>query len=243
LSEPLPDSAPDPAPAADRWEDYVDVFISPAELFRRRAHGSLAHPVVTLGLASMLLYYIMIPANNALLRESVPTDPRAAAFMEQYGSAIQIVLGLLAPISVLTGVAFAAILIRAACSLLDVRVTFRDAFLIATFAGFIALLGQAVGGLLVMLRSGPVDAVRDLSFGVLRFTGDDDIPRALLPLLGRFDVFALWQAVVWGIGVRVIGNASRGQAALTAGVAWLLYAIPRMLLSVLPQPTPPTGAG
>lgn len=238
-----PDTAgAEPASAAERWEDYVDVFTSPAELFRRRAGSGLTHPIVTLVVASLVLYFVMLPANRSLFAQNLPADPQAAAFMERYGLILQIGIGFLAPVSVMVAVLFAAFLLWLACSMLGVRLTFRNTVLIATFAGFIGLLQQAVAGLLVSLREGPIDPVRDLSFGVLRLTGGDDVPRALVPLLGRLDVFTIWQAVVWAVGVRVIGNATRAHATIAAGAAWLLFAVPRMLLSALPQPTPPPRA-
>lgn len=233
-----PAQEPPPAPA-DRWEDYIDVFISPAELFRRRAKSSLTHPVVTLALLSMIIYFVMLPLNSALFEANVQS-PEAADFMEQWGGLFRIAGGLFVPVTVLVGVAFAAVLLWLGARVTTIDVALRDTFLIATFAAFIYLLQTVAAGLAVMLVDPPIDQVRDLSFGVLRFTGGDDMNPFLVALLGRFDVFVLWQAAVWAIGLRVLGRTTAGKAFTAAGIAWLLAGIPRAFMGLLPQPTATT---
>lgn len=225
-----------------RWEDYVDVFMSPAELFRRRARSSLTHPVVTLLVASMVLYFVMLPANSELFRQNVSPNPESQAFFERWGLALQIAGGLFAPITVLLAVAWAALVLWLAARVLDINAALRDTFLIATYAAFIYLLYQAAAGLVVMLKTSPVDPVVDLSFGILRFTGGDAISPILQPLVGRLDVFAIWQAAMWAIGLRVVAGASTGKALAAAGASWLLVAIPRMLMGAFPRTSPVTGS-
>jgi hypothetical protein len=74
---------------------------------------------------------------------------------------------------------------------------------------------------------------------VLRFTGDDGIARALVPLLRRLDIFAIWQAVLWAVGLRVIYHTTRLQAAIIAAVAWLLFAVPGLIMAAAGIGQPP----
>ncbi|MGH7553630.1 MAG: Yip1 family protein [Longimicrobiales bacterium] len=227
-------------PTASRWEDYVDIFISPASVFRRRRSGGVTHPIVTLAVSSFVLYFIILPANMRAFQRSAPT-PEATAFMEQWGLLFQVAGGFFAPVMVLLGVTFAAVILSLVCRVLSVQVTFKDTFLIAAYAAFIYLLSTAATGLVTMIQGGAIDPVRDLSFGVLRFTGADGMSPPVATLLKEIDLFAIWQAILWGVGLRIIGNASRSQAVAAASVAWILVALPGILMSTL-APTPPITA-
>src|SRR5690606_40892550 len=83
------------------------------------------------------------------------------------------------------------------------------------------------------------DMMSAISFGVLRFTGSEGIPRTLVPLLGRLDVFALWQAALWAIGISTIYRVPRSRGFLIAACVLVLSALPEVLLALLPQPGAP----
>ena len=227
-------------PTASRWEDYIDIFISPASVFRRRRSGGVTHPIVTLAVSSFVLYFIMLPGNMRAFQRSAPT-PEATAFMEQWGLLFQVAGGLFTPVMVLLAVTFAAVMLSIVCSVLSVQIAFKDTFLIAAYAAFIYLLSTAVIGLVTMIKGGAIDPVRDLSFGVLRFTGADGMSPPVATLLKEIDLFAIWQAILWGIGLRVIGNASRLQAFAADSLAWILVPLPGILISTLAR-TPPMTA-
>jgi hypothetical protein len=220
---------------ASRWEDYIDIFISPASVFRRRRASGVTHPVVTLAICSFVLYFVMLPGRSQMRRNMAP--PEATSFIEQWGLLLEVALGFLTPVIVLSGVTFAAAVLLLSSRVLSVQITFKDTFLIAAFAAFIYLLSQAAGGLVTLAKGGAVDPVRDLSFGVLRFTGADGLSPPLATLLKRVDVFLIWQTILWGVGLRVVAGASRAQAITAATVAWLLVGLPGILMSTL-APTP-----
>lgn len=53
MSEPTTVSVP----STSLWEDVLDVFISPVELFRRRADGRFGHALVMLLVLTALIYF------------------------------------------------------------------------------------------------------------------------------------------------------------------------------------------
>jgi hypothetical protein len=222
-----------------RWEDYIDIFISPASVFRRRRGGGVTHPIVTLAVSSFVLYFILLPGNMRVFQRSAPS-PEARDFMEQWGLLFQIAGGLLTPLMVLLGVTFAAVVLAIVCRVLSIQIAFKDTFLIATYAAFIYLLSTAATGLVTMIQGGAIDPVRDISFGVLRFTGADGMSPPVATLLKEVDLFAIWQAILWGVGLRVIANASRSQAIAAACLMWILVPLPGILMSTL-APTPTTA--
>lgn len=131
-------------------------------------------------------------------------------------------------------VVWSAALLWVMARFVDLRATFSRTVLIATYAAFVLLLSQLVVGVLVLIHGDAgLDPVRHLSTGVLRFADVDDSSRVLVALLRRVDLFAIWQAVLWGIGVRFVLQARTAHAATIAAVAWLLYAGPAMLLGLI----------
>jgi hypothetical protein len=216
-----------------RWEDYVDVFFSPAELFRRRADDRVAPPLITLLVLAVVVYALMSPANAIAMRAAIADNPEAAAGMSQMGSIFLVIGGILVPITFLAVIAASAALLWAAARLVDVRAAFSRTMLIATYAAFVYLLSQLAGGVATLIHGeAGFDLLRHTSFGPLRFTGDGMNP-VVMALLRRLDVFAIWQAVLWGVGVAVVFRASRFQAAATAAAAWILFAIPNIVAAAL----------
>jgi hypothetical protein len=235
-----PADAGPPAEPASRWEDYVDVFFSPAELFRRRARDAVTPPLLTLITLAVVFYVMLLPANAMITRAAMASSPRGGELTGTAMTVVQLVGAAAVPLTYVVFIAFAAALLWLVGRFAEIRTEFSRTMLIATYGGFILLLSQLVSGLLVLLHGETgLDPIRHLSVGVLRFTGDDGVARALVPLLRRLDVFALWQAVLWGVGLRVIYRTTHLQAAVTAAVAWLLFAVPGLMLAALGIGQPP----
>ncbi|HSJ14304.1 MAG TPA: YIP1 family protein [Longimicrobiales bacterium] len=229
-----------PAPPASRWEDYIDVYFSPSELFARRAHDRALPALVTLIALGAIAYYVLFPANGIIMRASMPPEA-AVPEAQRFITVMAYLGGIMVAITHLVAVLWAALLLWGIAHGVELRPSFRQALLIAAYAGFIYLLAQIAGGVLAMIYGEGLSPMRDLSFGVSRFVDPESLPRALPPLLRRIDLFVIWQAVVWAIGVRVILHASTAQAAITAVGAWLLFALPSVIGAALGIGQPPTG--
>jgi hypothetical protein len=226
---------PDAAPATtSRWEDYVDVFFSPAELFQRRAEDRVKVPLLTLMALGFLFYFVMLPANRMIMLASIPDDPQAAEAVARMGTVFQIIGGIAVPFTYLAVAAIAALLLWLGARLVDLKPAYSRTMLIATYAAFVYLLAQIAGGVSVMLHGeAGLDVIRHTSFGPLRFVGHEDMNPVMTALLRRMDIFNIWQAVLWGIGIAVICRATRAQATITAAAAWLLFAIPGIIGATL----------
>jgi hypothetical protein len=219
---------------ASRWEDYIDVYISPAELFRRRAADGLRHPLVTLLLLATVFYFVLLPANSMIMRASMAENPEAAAAMESWTRLIQVIGGITVPITYLVIIGFAAAVLWLVGRVAELRTDYSRTMLITTYAAFVLLLGQVAGSLAVMLHGeAGLDIARHMSFGPARFLAGDDTSRVSLALMRRFELFTLWQAALWAIGIAVIYRTSRVKAAVVAAVAWLLIGIPSVLMALL----------
>jgi hypothetical protein len=220
-----------PPPAASRWEDYVDIFFSPAELYRRRANDRVAPPLFTLMLLGVVFYILLLPAQRMAVAASLASTPDAPEAAARIGV---IVGGVVVPIAYLVVITIGAFLLWLGARLVDLRPAFSRAMLIVTYAGFVYLLAQIAGGISVLIHGeAGLDVIRHTSFGPLRFVGDAEMNPVFTALLRRLDIFNIWQAVLWGVGIGVICRATRAHAAITGAAAWLLFAIPGVVGAAL----------
>jgi hypothetical protein len=230
---PAAQAAPAPEKAA-RWEDYVDIFFSPAELYERRAHDRVTPPLLTLLGMALLFYFVMLPANLMIMRATVADNPQAQQALEQFGTLMQIIGSVAVPITYLVVLGFAAALLWLVGRFADIRTDFSRTMLIAVYAGFVYLLAQVASGVAVLIHGeAGLDMVRHVSFGPLRFVGSADMDPVHVALLRRFELFTLWQVALWGIGLAVIHRVSRTRAFTVAIVTWALITIPSVLLALL----------
>lgn len=224
-----------PAPERTaRWEDYIDVFISPIELFRRRAHDRVAPPLITLLVLAALFYFLLLPANTIMMRATVAQNPEAAGAIEQWSRMLQLIGGITVPITYLVMIGSAAVVLWLAGRLAELRTDMSRTMLIATYAGFVLLLSQIAGAIAVILHGADgLDIARHMSFGPARFLTTAETNPVFTALWRRFELFTLWQAVLWGAGIAVIYRTTRAQAALVAALTWLLLAVPSVLVALL----------
>ncbi len=219
----------EPIVQKSRWEDYLDVFFAPTDLFRRRGHDKLAPPLITLLLLATAFYYILLPAQGIVMRASMKPE-QLAQMPEGMLKLMPILGGISIPIVYLISTAVAAALLWLLARLVDVKPEFREMMIVATYASFIGLLSQIAVGVLTMIHGeAGLEPLRHLSFGALRFVDAKELPAPVSALLARFDIFKIWQAVVWAIGFSVVTGVSRSKGALVAGGTWLLFAVPGML--------------
>lgn len=219
---------------ASRWEDYVDVFLSPAALFRRRAGDRVKVPLITLLVLAVVLGAATMPATAMIMRESMAqaaTDPNAAEFMSRMGTIMAWFGSLIGgPVGYLFIVVGSAVLLRLGAWLTDVRLTFDRAMLIATYAATVLLLGQVVVSAIVLFHGeAGLSIPRDTSLGVLRFVATPDLDPVRVAILGRFELFTIWQAVLWAVGLIHVAGAGRGRAIAIAVGAWVLTAGPGLI--------------
>src|SRR5687767_3194522 len=148
------DTSPNAQPAeqAARWEDYVDVFFSPAELFRRRARDSVLPPLLTLLALAVAFYLLLLPANAMITRAAMASNPRAGEISPNAMRLLQVAGAIIVPISYVLFIAFTAALLWLVGRFAEIRADYSRTMLIATYGGFILLLSQLVSGALVLLQ-------------------------------------------------------------------------------------------
>ncbi len=220
--------------APSRVDDYIDIFVSPGQVFVRRTAEEWVQPFVVLLIVSVVLYIVSLPANTVAMQAAAASNPQAAEAMQRMGGILRLVNGIIVPVAVAVLTLLIATGLWLAARAFDVPVGFKGALLVAVFSGFIGIPQSLArtASILLSNRDGVVDMTRDASFGILRFWGSDASP-VLQGLLSRFDIFTIWQAAIWAIGLAVLGKVSKGRGIAAAALIWLLAAVPVMVFKMI----------
>jgi len=230
----MPGVAEQTAPAAARWEDLIDIIFSPAAVFRRRADESWKPTFLLLVGVSVVLYYVLFPVQQIVARAQL-TDPAQLQAYEQYGRMFSLVGGIIiVPVGIAVVLLATAAWLWILARLVEVRLAFNRMFLITALTALLGPLAQLVTSAVVFLkRNGDLHPKHDLSIGVLPFLDPAAVPDTLVPVLARVAVFPIWQAVLWGVGIAIFARATKAQAAIVAGVAWITAAAPQVVFALL----------
>jgi hypothetical protein len=111
--------------------------------------------------------------------------------------------------------------------------TLSGAILVAAFAYFPRLVEGVVSAVLALVT--PEQDIRsryDVSLGLGRFLDPATTSPVALAFLGRIDLFTIWVTVLIAIGIRIVGRIGTAQAAIVAGLVWLVGALPALLGAV-----------
>jgi hypothetical protein len=227
------DAVDAPSKTPSIWEDLVDIYFSPREVFERRKFGGFGLALLAL---TLILAVLAIPTQLSIaglmqdtLRESMATAGQAEPSSEQLanmgrftmaigvaGTLVIVPIGALLSGLVLTGLGVLA----------GVTLPVRAAILVTVWSGFPRVWAMVT----MMLEASFFNAARitDLSLGPARMLGADASP-LLVGVLSRLDIFTIWAMVLVVIGVIVVGGASRGRAVAMAAGLWVAGCIPAVL--------------
>lgn len=225
-------SAPE---TASRWEDFIDIIFSPGQLFQRRGAEGWVTPFLILSGVSVALYYLLLPVNGPLMeiamRENAPPGANQAQ-LQQGANVMKYAMGVMAPFMYLIMIAGTAVGLKFVSSLFEPAASWRQSFVIATYAMYVTVVQTVMVALAVFIKSATGGQLRsnDASFGLMRFmdVGTDPVLRALL---GRTDLFAIWIAALLGVGLIHVVGMPKGKAFITAAIVWALIALPSLAMA------------
>jgi hypothetical protein len=229
-------ATPASAQPASRWDDYLDVFVSPAQLFRRRADGKFGHALLVFWVLMVALFFgtrsAMRPVMDVEIDRSITQAAKANPQMtpEQVEQGREIgrkfaPVGFILTPPILVLVLGAVVWMGAMTT--GGRVSYAQGATIATFALFPKLVETISGAVQSLLMDeGNITSRFSVSLGAGRFI--DPSNAVLLALLGRVDVFTLWVTVLIGVGLKAVAKVSTGQAVGGAAVVWVIGALPTL---------------
>jgi hypothetical protein len=226
------------APTASLWEDFIDIIVSPASVFRRRERASWLVPLLIVTIAIGVIAFasrgVMQPVMDGefeRVAEGMRKNPQVTEdmiektrgffdFSRTWGAII------FTPITIVV-VGFMTWLVA---KLVDSKQDLHAALVVASYAyvpRVIQFIANAVQGL--VLKPDQLDGVVKLSFSPARFLDVATANPVLVQVLNRFDLFTIWVTVLLAIGVYVTGRVTKNQAIFAGVLFWIVGGIPAIL--------------
>lgn len=222
-----------------RLDDYMDVFLSPGELFARRVDGKFGQALLVLVVAMAVLYFLtrsaMAPIMDAEFQRGIATamkqNPNLTEdqlqgmrrFGEVFGAGF-VIVGTPIMVLLLGGVVWLA------ARVVGAGISYAQGATIATFAMFPRLVDSVSSALqALLLDEASLTGRFSVSLGVGRFLDPDTTSQVLFQAVGRIDLFTIWVTVLVGIGIKVMGKVSAGQATAAAVMVWVVGGLPAVL--------------
>lgn len=213
------------------FEDFIDIFYAPSEVFTRRRDGRFGIALLFLTIVLAVLYFMSSGLLSAVFEVEYATqmekllrdNPSMTADQLEKGRGfaemaqkIFMVIGI--PIAVLlTGV-----VLWVAGKLFGAVQTFALAMMVATYAFFPRIVEGILNGIqTLLLDATTIDSRYDITFSAARFLDAKSVSPIVLALAGRIDLFVIWSLVLVAIGLHITGNIPKNKAAMAAGVVWL----------------------
>ena len=243
MTDPSSVAAPAPtAPAAPQkasfWEDLIDIFFSPANVFRRNQNKSVWPPLLFVAIAIGVIFFAtfnqlqpifdaefakQIPAMRArtpnITADQIETGRKFASMISHYTIGVimfftMLVLGL---VSWVVG------------KLVGSAQTLHSAMIVAAWSYMPRVLGSVIAGVQGLLMDpSSLTGQLAISLSPARFFAPDQPNPLVFQFMGRFDLITIWVTILLGVGLYVTGKVSKSRATVFAILMWVLGALPAL---------------
>jgi hypothetical protein len=219
-------------PQASLFEDFIDIFHSPAQVYARRANGNfwvilliLAVIFAVFAFAGRAAFQTLFEADfNRGVPEMMEQNPsmtedQVAGMRRASAMGVQVFMYIGIPLLILV----VGLVTWLAGKIFGATLTYGQAALIVAYAQIPRILGS----ILFLVQGLVIDPATAGGFsayalGPARFMDPATTSAGLMQLLARFDIFVLWSTLLIGIGVAVIGRVPREKGYLAAAVVWVV---------------------
>jgi hypothetical protein len=235
-------AAPVPEKPAAWWEDYIDIFYAPSQVFARRAHSGFGVPmlVVTVLVGAIFLANsgVMQPIMDAEFTRGMAAASRGnPAMTPETMEKARHIGETFAKIGAFIFMPVAIFLVGLALwicgKLVDAKQTLAAALMVSAYAFVPRILEGVLNGVQGLLMDpASLTGRYKISLGLGRFLDPDTASPLALAVLGRVDVFTIWVTVLLAIGLSVTGKIPRSRAAIAAALVWVIGALPAVLQAI-----------
>ena len=224
-------SAPAPE-TASKFEDFIDIFASPTQVFQRREKSGFGFHLLIVSVIMAAFAYasrgVMTQVMDAMFTkraaQMMAENPRITQEMIEGQRAMQTNIGMFfsyigTPVMLLVMALFVWIVAR----VFSAKISYGQAALITTLAWVPRIIGSLVTTIQVALTdTSAVDNMYDLTASPARFMDESAVSAKLYALMGNLDVFAIWSTILIGIGIAVMGKVPRSRGLLAAGTYFVV---------------------
>ena len=225
-----------PPEKASVVEDFIDIFYAPSTVFARREKSGFWTQLLVITLLTALFVFASRAVFSQIFdaefargaAKAIAKNPQVTQEMMDRMKPMQekitsFVFYVITPIIIFV----TALVVWLVGKVLSIKLTYTQAAMITTLAWIPRLVGGLLGALQVLVMDTTnVTSPFALGFSPARFMNPDTTNGKLFGLMGSLDVFALWYAVLIGIGIAVMGKVPRSRGFAAAAIVFVVTTIP-----------------
>ena len=233
------DAVTPPVEKASVFEDYIDIFHAPSQVFARRAASGFGLHLLLVSLVSAALAFanrgymrqVFAAEGDRTVAKMTAANPQISPEVVERTRAMSESSGLFfgyvgTPLIILLMALFVWALARWVAG---ARISYGQAALITTLAWIPRLVGSFITTIQVaVMDTSNETSMFGLSASPARFMDSETTNPKLYGIAGSFDVFAIWFTILIAIGIAVIGRVPRSKGYIAASVFFVLGLIPML---------------
>jgi Yip1 domain len=233
------DAAPPAAAPTAVWEDFIDIFHSPSDVFARRQNGSFWVPMLVVAVLVGGLFFansgVLAPLMDAEFQRgsaaAMRANPQITAEQMAAGRHIgEIAAKVGAFIFIPIVIFLMGFFLWIIGKLFDASESFHTAVVVAAYSMVPAVIGGVLAGVQgLFMDPASLTGRGSISLGPARFFNPDTTSPVLLAILNNLDVITIWITVLYVIGLSVTGKIPRARAAMAGVLLWALGIVPALI--------------
>ena len=229
----MTDATASPSPSsAGLWEDFIDILYQPSAVFDRRREGKFGMALLAIVILTTVLFFALRNGLAPVMDAEMAKQAAAMAAKNPQITPEQIAAsqGMMEKFAVVgyvvfvpVGIVIIAALLWLAGKVVDAKVAFAAAMMIATYSWFprvIEMILNAVQGLLLSPES--ITSRYSVQLGPARFFDSASTSPVLLTFLGGIDLFTIWTTALMAIGLSVVARVPRSRGVIAAVAIWFV---------------------
>jgi hypothetical protein len=238
MTESAASAAPSKPAQSSFWEDVIDIFFSPADVFRRRQNRSVWPPMLFVSISIGVIFFATfntlepifaaeftrgtakILATNPQVTQDILDKQRAIGeSFTRYGIGVimLVTMFVLGVVAWLIG------------KIVGSKQTFQAALVVAAWSYMPRVIGFVIGGVQGLLMDpAKLNSLLSISLSPARFMDPDATNPVLFQFLGRLDLITIWVTVLLAIGLYVTGKVSKERAVVFGILIWIVGFLPAL---------------
>ena len=235
-----PDTASRPAPAAKTsvWEDFIDIFYAPTQVFERRRDGRFGLALLVLTIVLTLLFWLsqtylepMYSAEfNRQMAAAMRDNPQMTQEMVESARGVQRFTAMFGVVIFPVVALLTGFVLWLVGKLFDSTQTVGQALMVGTYAQFPRVIDWIVRNVQgAILSPETIEPKYGSSLSLARFLDAGSVSPVMYEIAGRLDLFTIWVTILLAIGLHVTGSVPKARAYIAAAIVWVIGALPAVL--------------
>ena len=240
MTEPAVAEGPVRTPAKTSfWEDAIDIFLSPADVFRREQQKSIWPPLLFVAVAVGVIFFVTFNTLEPIFdaefarntAKTMAANPNVTAEQMEFGKKIGMNIARY-------GVGFIMLVTMVVLGVVTWLLgkvvgsvaSLHDGLVIASWSYFPRILGAIAGGVQgLVMDPAKLNSQLSITLSPARFMDPDTSNPKVFGLSGSLEVFSIWFYILVAIGLSVVGKVPRSKGYMIAGVIFILGSLPALL--------------